>query len=105
MSVTSYTLTIKELCDALGSINIIIDNDEMVQIYLVGLAPRFGTIKSAILARENPPSFFDLPSILLVEKNHVLSRSNAPDGRMLYMRDEDSIEEIEADPDEANMVN
>ena len=32
MSITSYTLKIKELCDALGSIDVVIDDDEMVQI-------------------------------------------------------------------------
>ena len=64
-------MKIKELCDALGLINVVIDDDEMVQICLSGLAPQFGTIRSAILARENPPSFFDLQSILLVEENHA----------------------------------
>ena len=39
MSITGFTLKIKELCDALGSINVIIDDDEMVQICLGGLAP------------------------------------------------------------------
>ena len=84
MSITSYTLKIKELCDAIGSINVIIDDDEMVQICLGGLAPRFGSIRSAILARENPPSFFDLQSLLLVEENHVRQRNNTHDGQMLY---------------------
>ena len=32
MSIISYTLKIKELCDALELINVIIDDDEMVQI-------------------------------------------------------------------------
>ena len=71
MSITNYTLKIKELCDALGSINVVIDDDEMVRICLEGLAPRFSTIRSAILARENQPSFFDLQSILLVEEYHA----------------------------------
>ena len=71
MSITCYTLKIKELCDALGLINVVIDDDEMVQICLGGLAPRFGLIRSAILPRENTPSFFDLQSILLVEENHA----------------------------------
>ena len=39
MSIGSYTLKIKELCDSLGSINVNIDDDEMVQIGLKGLAP------------------------------------------------------------------
>ena len=39
MSITTYTLKIKELCDSLGSIGVNIDDDEMVQICLSGLAP------------------------------------------------------------------
>ena len=84
MSITSYTLKIKELCDALGSISVNVEDDEMVQICLGGLAPRFGAMRTAVLARENPPSFFDLQSMLLVEENHVRTRSSASDGQMLY---------------------
>ena len=39
MSITSYTLKIKELCDFLGSISVNVDDHEMVQICLNGLAP------------------------------------------------------------------
>ena len=85
MSIGNYTLKIKELCDALGSINVSIDDEEMVQICLGGLAPRFDTIRSAVLAREHPPSFLDLQSLLLVEENHVRQRNNAHDGQMLYL--------------------
>ena len=60
MSIGNYTLKIKELCDSLGSINVNIDDDEMVQICLGGLAPRFSAIRSAMIAREKSPSFFDL---------------------------------------------
>ena len=45
MSIGSYTLKIKELCDSLGSINVNIDDDEMMQICLDGLASRFGAIR------------------------------------------------------------
>ena len=88
-SITSYTLKIKELCDALGSINVVIDNDEMVQIFLGGLAPRFGSIRSVILAREKTPSFFGLQSILSFEENHARQRNNAPKGHMLYSQSDD----------------
>ena len=39
MLITGYTLKIKEICDALGSIDVVINDDEMVQICLGGLAP------------------------------------------------------------------
>ena len=38
MSITDYTTKIKEICDALGSINVMVDEEEMVQTCLDGLA-------------------------------------------------------------------
>ena len=80
MSIGNYTLKIKELCDSPRSIHVNIDDDEMVQICLGGLAPRFGAIRSVVLARDNPPSFHQ------VEENHVRTRSNAQEERMLYLK-------------------
>ena len=90
MSITAYTLKIKDLCDSLGSISVNIYDDEMVQICLGGLAPRFGTMRTTILAREKCPSFFELQSMLLVEENHVRTRSNESEGHMLPLRPEPS---------------
>ena len=41
-------------CDALGSINVMVDEEEMVQICLGGLAPRYGLIRTLICTREKP---------------------------------------------------
>ena len=60
MSVSDYTAKIKILCDSLGFINVNIDEDEMVQLCLSALAQRFNSLRTAILARETPPSFFNL---------------------------------------------
>ena len=90
MSIASYTLKIKEMCDSLGSINANNDNDEMVQICFGDLAPRSGTIRSTVLARENPPSF-DFQLMLLVEENHVRTRSNALKGHMLYSNSDEGV--------------
>ena len=84
MSITSYTLKIKELCDSLGSINMNASNDEMVQICLVSLAPWFDTMQTTVLARENPPSFFDLQPMPLVKENHVRTISTTSEGHMPY---------------------
>ena len=84
MSISSYTLKIKEPCDSLESNNVNFNDDEMVQICPGGLAPWFGAIRSVVLARENPPSF-GLQSMLLVEENHIRIRSNESDGQMLYI--------------------
>ena len=69
MFVTSYNLKIKELCNSLGSISVNVGDDEMEQICLRNLAPRFGLMRTIVLARDNPPSFFDLQSMLLLEEN------------------------------------
>ena len=41
---TDYTMKIKEIYDALGSINVSMDEEKMVQIFLGGLALRYGPI-------------------------------------------------------------
>ena len=43
MSMTDYTLRIKDLCDSLGSINVAVDDDEMVHICLGSLAQKYGS--------------------------------------------------------------
>ena len=66
MSVTDYTTKVKEIYDAIESINVTVDEDEIVQICLDGLAQRYGPIRTAICTREKPPSFFNLQSMLMV---------------------------------------
>ena len=60
MFVSNYTAKIKSICDSLGSININVDEDDMVEICLGGLAQRFDPLRTAILAREIPPSLINL---------------------------------------------
>ena len=50
MSIKSYTLKIKEMCNSLEPINVDIDDDETVQICLDSLTPRFDAIMSIVLA-------------------------------------------------------
>ena len=69
MSIARYTLEIKELSDSHGSIIVNIDDDEIVQICLGGLAPWFSARRRIVLARENPPS--NLQSMLPVKENHI----------------------------------
>ena len=85
MSVSDYTSKIKSICDSLGSINVNINDDEMVQICLDGLASRFGAMQTAVLAREKSPSFFELQSMLFVEENHVQTKTNMSEGQMFFL--------------------
>ena len=71
MSMADYTSHIKEICDSLASINVTIEEDDMVYVCLGGFALKFVALRMAICMRENKASFFDLQSMLLVEENHV----------------------------------
>ena len=84
--VADYTSKIKDICDSLDSIEVNIEESEMVQICLGGLAPTFGAFRTVVCTREKTSSFFDLQSMLLVEENHAgASTSTHTDNRMLYM--------------------
>ena len=60
LSVADYTSKIKDICDSLASIDVNIEEGEMVQVCLGGLASKFGAFRTAVCTRENTPSFFDL---------------------------------------------
>ena len=80
-----YTSKIKDICDSLASIEVNIDESEMVQVCLGGLAPKFGAFRTAVCTRENTLSFSDLQSMLLVEENHAgASTSTHTDNGMMY---------------------
>ena len=76
----------KAICDALGSISVTVDEDEMVQICPGGLAQKYGPIQTTICTREKSSlSFFDLQMMLLVEENHTgVSTSMHANIKMLY---------------------
>ena len=64
-----------------------VDEDEMVQICLGGLAQRYGPIQTAICTREKPLSFFDLQLMLMVEENHAgASKGTQSNNQMLYTK-------------------
>ena len=84
MSIANYTAKVKVICNALGSIDITVGKEEMVQICLGGLAQRYGHIRTTILTREKPLSFFDLQYMLIVEESQTSrSRTTQSDNWML----------------------
>ena len=85
MIVTDYTTKIKEIFDALGSINVTVDEDEMVHICHSRLAQRYGPIRTVVCTREKPSMFFDLQSLCMVKENHADASLNIhSDSQMLY---------------------
>ena len=76
MSIISYTWNIKELCDSFSLISVNVEDDEILQICLRAIALWFGAMRTVVLARENPRSFFHLQSMFLVIENLVQTKSN-----------------------------
>ena len=84
MSLADYTTRIKEVSNSLASMSVIVEENELVQICLRGLASKFGSLQTVVCTRENTPSFFDLQLMLLVEENHVgASTSTHADNKIL----------------------
>ena len=80
-----YTWKIKDICDSLASIEVNIEESEVIPVCLEGLAPKFGAFRTDVCTLENTPSFFNLQSMLLVEENHAgASTSTHTENRMLY---------------------
>ena len=89
MSMADYTSKIKDICDSLTSVDVNVEEDEMVQVCLGGLELKFGAFRTAICTRENTLSFFDLQSMLQVEDNHAgASMSMHADSKMLYTEED-----------------
>ena len=85
LSVVDCTSKIKDICDSLASIDVNVEEGEMVQIYLRGLASKFGAFRNVVGTRENTPLFFDVQSMLLEEENKAdASTSTHADNKMLY---------------------
>ena len=77
LSVADYTSKIKDICDSLASIDVNIEDNEMVQVSLGGLASKFGAFRTVVCTRENTLSF--------VKENHVgASTSTHVDSKMPY---------------------
>ena len=84
MSVADYTSKINDICDSLASIDVNVEEGEMVQILAQRIGVEVRSIPNCCLYKGEYPPFFDLQSMLLVEENHVgASTSMHADNKML----------------------
>jgi hypothetical protein len=67
MSINEYSLKIKGIVESLASINVYVDDDDLVSICLNGLGKEYKPFETSITIRENVPNFRDLVSMLIVE--------------------------------------
>jgi hypothetical protein len=68
MSINEYSLKIKGIVESLASINVFVDDDDLVSVCLNGLGKQYKPFKTSIIVRENVPNFRNLVSMLIVEE-------------------------------------
>jgi len=68
MSINDYTLKIKGIVEPLASINVFVDDDNLVSVCLNGLGKEYKPFKISIIVKENVPNFQDLMSMLIIEE-------------------------------------
>jgi hypothetical protein len=57
MSINEYSLKIKGIVESLASINVYVDDDDLVSVCLNGLGKEYKPFKTSIIVRENVPNF------------------------------------------------
>jgi len=80
MSINEYTLKIKGIVESLASINISVDDDDLVSVCLNGLGKEYKPFKTSVTVRENVPNFRDIISMLIIEEK-TLSEDPGVQGR------------------------
>jgi len=68
MFINEYSLKIKGIVESLAFINVSVDDDDLVSVYLNGLGKEYKPFKTSITVRENVPNFQDLVSMLIVKE-------------------------------------
>ncbi len=68
MSINEHSFKIKGIVESLASINVSVDDDDLVNICLNGLGKEYKPFTTSITIRENVPNFRDLVSMLIVEE-------------------------------------
>jgi hypothetical protein len=68
MSINEYSLKIKGIVESLASINVFVDDDDLVSVCQNGLGKEYEPFKTSIIVRENVPNFRDLVSMLIIKE-------------------------------------
>lgn len=70
MTINEYALKIKGIVESLASINVFVEDDDLVSIYLNGLSKEYKPFKTSIIVTKKVPCFRDLVSMLIIQEKH-----------------------------------
>ena len=71
MCINDYALKITAIVEALGSIGVIVEDDDIVCVMLVGLGDAYSNFKSSMNTRDDVPGFTELTSMLIREEKNL----------------------------------
>ena len=81
--VNDYILKIKEISDALGSIGVEVEDDDLVSVALNGLKDNesWKSFSTSVYVRENFPDFEQLKALMITEERNMGGPSTARGSR------------------------
>ena len=81
LSINKYALKIKHIVEALGSIQVAVEDDDIVRACLDGLGDDYKTFKSSMNTRDDIPKFTDLISMLILEEKNLGLDASSSQGK------------------------
>ena len=81
LSINEYALKIKRIVEALGSIQVAVEDDDIVRACLDGFGDDYKTFRSSMNTRDDIPQFTDLISILILEEKNLGLDASSSQGK------------------------
>lgn len=78
ISIQDYVLEIRKVLDQLGSIVVVVDDDDVLRACMNGLRNEYKQFKTSIRVRENIPSFNDLIFLMISEELRLIQEGLIP---------------------------
>ena len=81
LSINDYALKIKSIVEALGSIQVAVEDDDIVCACLDGLGEEYVHFRSSMNTRDDIPEFTDLISMLILEEKNLGLDASSSQGK------------------------
>ena len=81
LSINDYALKIKSIVEALGSIQVAVEDDDIIRACLDGLGEEYVHFRSSMNTRDDIPEFTDLISMLILEEKNLGLDASSSQGK------------------------
>jgi hypothetical protein len=76
MNISDYSTKVKNLVDALASIEALVDDEDLVAVTLNGVGRNYSQFRTSIVVRKTFPDFQDLITLLISEEMRIVGTSS-----------------------------